>query len=339
AGVELSGFVPDLTPVYTHSSFAICPLIGGTGQQVKIVEAMAHGLPVIALINVADSSPIQHGVNGFIANNAQEFAQYCLQLWQDRKLCQTMGIAARKTIYEQFSPQVIKDKLAPIVQQATIKAMTAKNQNKANNLVKKKTTLSQPIILIDAVFFQLYKTGIARVWKSLLENWANTDFAQHIIVLDRNNTAPKIPGIYYIQTPPYDYNNTEGDRAILQKICDEQKAQLFISTYYTTPLTTPSVFMGYDMIPEAMQWDLTTQMWQEKHHAINHASAYITISQNTKDDLIKFFPSISEDLVTVAYCGVSEQFKPATLAEIKAFQYKYGIRNPYFLIVSIGGYK
>ncbi len=335
-GVELSGFVPDLTAVYTHSCFAICPLIGGTGQQVKIVEAMAHSLPVIALINVADSSPIQHGVNGFIANNAEEFAQYCLQLWQDRKLCETMGIAARNTIDQQFSPQVIKDKLSPIVQQAKIKALTAKNQVQQNN---KKTSLSQPIILIDGVFFQLYKTGIARVWKSLLEVWANTDFAQHIVVLDRDGTAPFIPGINYYLTPRYDYKNTEGDRQTLQKICDAQNAKLFISSYYTTPITTPSIFMGYDMIPEVLKWDLTTQMWQEKHHGINNASAYITISQNTKDDLIKFFPSISEDLVTVAYCGASEQFTPATLEEIKAFQYKYGIRNPYFLIVSMGKYK
>ena len=37
-GVELSGFVPDLTSIYTNSCFAICPLIGGTGQQVKIVD-------------------------------------------------------------------------------------------------------------------------------------------------------------------------------------------------------------------------------------------------------------------------------------------------------------
>ncbi|HEY9702099.1 MAG TPA: glycosyltransferase, partial [Allocoleopsis sp.] len=34
-----------------------------------------------------------------------------------------------------------------------------------------------------------------------------------------------------------------------------------------------------------------------------------------------------------------EQFKPSTPQEIQAFQYKYGIRNPYFLIVSMGGYK
>ena len=36
-----------------------------------------------------------------------------------------------------------------------------------------KYLLITPKIVVDGVFFQLYKTGIARVWQSLLEQWAN----------------------------------------------------------------------------------------------------------------------------------------------------------------------
>lgn len=197
-----------------------------------------------------------------------------------------------------------------------------------------------PKIVIDGVFFQLYQTGIARVWKSLLEEWSNNDFAKHIIVLDRAGTAPKIPGIRYRQIPQYNYNDTDTDREMLQQICDEEGADLFISSYYTTPLTTPSVFMAYDMIPEIMGWDLSNPMWQEKHHAIQQASAYTSISKNTASDLVKCFPDISPESVTVAYCGVQNIFTPAQPEEVNAFKYKYGIAKPYFLIVgSSGGYK
>ncbi|MFM6155524.1 MAG: glycosyltransferase, partial [Sphaerospermopsis kisseleviana] len=150
-----------------------------------------------------------------------------------------------------------------------------------------------PKIIIDGVFFQLYKTGIARVWKSLLEEWANTDFANHILVLDRANTAPKINGIRYRAASPYNYNDTESDRQMLQQICDEEGAELFISTYYTTPINTPSVFMAYDMIPEVLGGNLNEPMWREKHNAIKHASAFISISENTASDLSRFFPDIS----------------------------------------------
>lgn len=99
-GLELAGFVPDLEELYSHSSFSLCPLIGGTGQQIKIVEAMAHGVPVITLSNVSASSPVVHKVNGFIADNAEEFANYVIFLHKDRDLCRELGEAARQTVFE-----------------------------------------------------------------------------------------------------------------------------------------------------------------------------------------------------------------------------------------------
>ncbi len=102
-GVVLRGFVPDLNPIYMSSRFVVCPVFGGTGQQVKIVEAMAHGLPVVALSAAAERSPMQHGVNGLVARNAEEFADYVIQLWNDKAQCRRLGEAARATIAAQFS--------------------------------------------------------------------------------------------------------------------------------------------------------------------------------------------------------------------------------------------
>ena len=184
--------------------------------------------------------------------------------------------------------------------------------------LKKKLKLTSKF-LFDGVFFQLFQTGIARVWRSLLTEWVNTELGQHIVILDRGQTAPQIPGLRYRTIPPFSYQNLEGDRQLLQQICDEENADLLISTYYTTPLTTPTVFMGYDMIPEVMASlgapvDLNDPMWVAKHHAINHASPYLTISENTAQDLQQFFPDIDPAQITVAPCGVSPTFTPPTAA-------------------------
>jgi len=211
-----------------------------------------------------------------------------------------------------------------------------KKIDSANNIID---PLLHPKIIFDGVFFQLYRTGIARVWKSLLEEWADSDFRQHIIILDRNGTAPKIPGIWYRNIPPYDYAQTDADRAMLQQVCDEEGADLFISTYYTTPLSTPSVFMAYDMIPEIMGWDINHPMWREKHRAIQQASTYVAISENTARDLIKFFPQIYPGEITVALCGVKSSFTPGSIEKINNFRIKYGISKPYFILVGTGGYK
>ena len=200
------------------------------------------------------------------------------------------------------------------------------------------TNKQTPIVLVDGVFFQLYKTGIGRVWKSLLEEWVLSGFAEYLIFVDRASTSPRISGIRYIDAPHFDYNDVDADREMLQEICDEEGVDVFISSYYTTPITTPSVFMVYDMIPEFFGVDMNVPQWQQKHHGIRHASSFISISENTAYDLVKFFSDISIQSITVAHCGVKSLFSPATDAEIDGFKFKYGINKPYFLLVGYHGY-
>lgn len=100
-GINVRGFVPELGTLYTDARFAICPVFGGTGQQIKIVEAMAHGLAVVALRHAAERSPLVHGINGLVAENASEFAECVVQLWKDAGLCRRLGDAARQTIAQE----------------------------------------------------------------------------------------------------------------------------------------------------------------------------------------------------------------------------------------------
>ncbi|MDT7542566.1 MAG: hypothetical protein QOE33_2470 [Acidobacteriota bacterium] len=102
-GIILGGFVPDLKIIYETAGFFVCPVFGGTGQQIKIVEAMAHGLPVVALRFAAERSPIKHEVNGLVADDAPEFAAHVVRLWNDPALRRRMGEAARETIAQEAS--------------------------------------------------------------------------------------------------------------------------------------------------------------------------------------------------------------------------------------------
>lgn len=211
--------------------------------------------------------------------------------------------------------------------------MLSPGLNKTTNTHGQKISQDSFFVAVDAIFFQLNNTGIARVWKSLLEEWVKDGFAKDILVLDRAGTAPKISGLRYRLIPEYNYDDTDRDRQMLQQVCDEEGVDVFISTYYTTPLSTPSVFMGYDMIPELMGHSLDHPMWREKKRGIRQASAYLTISENTKRDLVGCFPNILVDSITVAHCGIDSNFTPASQEEIIRFTSKYEIRKPYFLVV------
>lgn len=117
--VRTMGIVEDLPALYLGSKFAICPVFGGTGQQVKIVEAMAHGLPVVSLADSAAESPIRHMENGWICRDEQEFAQACERLWTDRELRERLGGAARETVRNELSSDLyagaMRDALGAIV--------------------------------------------------------------------------------------------------------------------------------------------------------------------------------------------------------------------------------
>ncbi|HLO47165.1 MAG TPA: glycosyltransferase [Kamptonema sp.] len=338
--IIVTGYVADedLSPLYSGALVFIYPsLYEGFG--LPPLEAMQCGIPVItsntsSLPEVVGEAGIMldpHDTDGICRSVLQIYSNPSLRAAMSQKsLEQSQKFSWEKCIKETIEVYKIA------MNNNTLPK--ADKSNYTNNLETKPLK-----VLIDAVMFQIHNSGIARVWKSLLEEWSNQSFNEHILVLDRNGTAPKIPGIKYRQVAAYDYNNTEADREMLQQICDEEQANLFISTYYTTPRSTPSVFMAYDMIPEVMGANLANPMWKEKHHGIRHASAFIAISESTARDLIKYFPDVSPESITVAHCGINKAFSPSTFVDINPFKAKYGISKPYFLWVGdrvgFNGYK
>lgn len=114
--ISMLGYVPDLENYYCNAKFALIPVLGGTGQQIKIIEAMAHGVPVIVTEYSSKTAPVIHGYNGFIAKDAHSFAEHCIKLWQNPELCQKMGNAARKTIQENFSDEMLLKKISEVLE-------------------------------------------------------------------------------------------------------------------------------------------------------------------------------------------------------------------------------
>lgn len=188
-------------------------------------------------------------------------------------------------------------------------------------------------IIVDGVFFQYRVTGIARVWQAIMEEWARTPFGKHVIFLDRGATAPRVEGLRYLDVPLHDYSRLDEDRPLLQQICAEEGAELFVSTYYSTPLTTPSILMIHDMIPEVMQVDLSDPVWQEKRHAIGYAASFCSVSENSALDLVRYYPEAGDKDIHIIHHGVSAVFYPATDQEIKDFKESFDITKPYYLFV------
>src|SRR4051794_40158091 len=117
-------------------------------------------------------------------------------------------------------------------------------------------------LLVDGVFFQLARTGIARVWSEVLPKLAlKADL--EITLLDRGG-APRFDGIRVIEFPSYSMaSNSAADSFLVETFCKDLGVDVFTSTYYTTPVTIPSVLMVYDMIPEVLGFGGTERIWLE----------------------------------------------------------------------------
>jgi glycosyltransferase involved in cell wall biosynthesis len=186
-------------------------------------------------------------------------------------------------------------------------------------------------ILIDGVFFQLRRSGIGRVWASIIPILAeNHDLT--IYILDRGGT-PDFKGVSKIPFPSYHSRYTAADSELLQHFCDHVGSDLFLSTYYTTPLSTPAIQMIYDMIPEKLNFNLRYRDWQEKALAISFARRHICISNNTRNDLLVYYPELCNAGVEVAHCGVDRTiFSPAEKSKIEVFITKNGLVRRYFIM-------
>ena len=188
-------------------------------------------------------------------------------------------------------------------------------------------TTSQSPIVVDGVFFQLGRTGIARVWTTLLGLWAPTAFGRRLVVIDRARTAPRVAGIRYHDAPALNYADLDGDRRIVQQVCDEVGAAAFISSYYSYPLTTPSVGMVYDMIPEVLGADMNYPMWKQKTLAFEYAQKFTAISESTARDFQRFAGRPVD--IQVDYTGCD--FAPPTPDQVADFKRRHGITRPYFM--------
>lgn len=68
SGIEVTGTVPDVRPYYREALAAIIPLRTGSGTRLKILEAMAAGVPVVSTVLGAEGLSVQPGKNILLAD-------------------------------------------------------------------------------------------------------------------------------------------------------------------------------------------------------------------------------------------------------------------------------
>lgn len=100
--VEVLGWVPDLTPLYSQSRVCIAPLRYGAGVKGKVGEAMSFGVPIVLTDIAAEGLRLIYGQNCLIENEPKDFAQACIELLKNDDLWLNISAKSISHIEENF---------------------------------------------------------------------------------------------------------------------------------------------------------------------------------------------------------------------------------------------
>jgi glycosyltransferase involved in cell wall biosynthesis len=97
-GVNVTGTVPDVRPYYRKALAAVVPLRVGGGSRLKILEAMAAGVPVVSTTIGAEGLRVIPRVTLAIADTAEEMSQTVIRLANSRESWQAFVVAGSELV-------------------------------------------------------------------------------------------------------------------------------------------------------------------------------------------------------------------------------------------------
>jgi len=101
--VVVSGWVEDIRKSYKRAKICIAPLWSGTGQQNKILEAMALGVPCLTTPAVNSAIGASENIDIVIADNASDFATQIKHLLQNPVIANEIGKNAQSFVMQNYS--------------------------------------------------------------------------------------------------------------------------------------------------------------------------------------------------------------------------------------------
>lgn len=122
--VTVTGWMDDVRIAYAASQIFVAPLWLGTGQQNKILEAMAMGVPCVTSTAVNNAIGAEIGKEILVADNEEEFAASINKLMNDHELYMGIRGNALTFVQENYSWEQSVDDLSQLM-------LRSRSQNRA----------------------------------------------------------------------------------------------------------------------------------------------------------------------------------------------------------------
>jgi glycosyltransferase involved in cell wall biosynthesis len=102
-GIRVTGAVADVAPFYREADLAVAPIRAGGGTRIKIIEAAAHRLPIVATSLAREGTTFKPGIDMLVADNELSFFRACLTLANQRSTARRLADQAHARYKQHYS--------------------------------------------------------------------------------------------------------------------------------------------------------------------------------------------------------------------------------------------
>jgi glycosyltransferase involved in cell wall biosynthesis len=106
--VTVTGYIPDVNPIFQSCRVFVAPLRFGAGMKGKIGQALSYGVPVVTTSVGAEGMGLEPGNEALIADSAEAFAAACINVYHDAALWQGLSDQGFSHIARHFTPPVVE---------------------------------------------------------------------------------------------------------------------------------------------------------------------------------------------------------------------------------------
>jgi polysaccharide biosynthesis protein PslH len=115
-GIEFAGHVADLAPYYDRCRAMVVPIRSGSGMRVKILDALARGVPTISTTIGAEGIAVRSGEHLLVADDQASFASAVVEVLSNEMLAASLGRAGRALVADCYDTPVIRSRVLDALQ-------------------------------------------------------------------------------------------------------------------------------------------------------------------------------------------------------------------------------
>lgn len=101
-GINVTGYVEDPTPYRQQAAAMVVPLLAGGGMRVKILNALAEGIPVVSTTLGCEGIQVTPGRDILVGDTPEEFAAQVLRVLNDPALGGRLSANGRRLMEERY---------------------------------------------------------------------------------------------------------------------------------------------------------------------------------------------------------------------------------------------